>query len=121
MADSLCALVRLVWEKMQLAGESGSLLKIEEELQEAIRVGQEVWEEKLPLFRLTEFSLTEQPKESYIRFLPGEEVSFWQRAESLVMAALHDFAAYASNGQRLLRRLFVDDAEQGFACVDLCR
>ena len=121
MADSLCTFVRLVWEGMRLAGEAGSLLKIEEELQEAIRVGQEAWEEKLPLFRLTEFSLTEHPRESYVRFLPGEEVSFWQRAESLVMAALDDFAAYASNGQRLLRRLFVDDAEQGFAFVDLCR
>ena len=41
MADSLCILVRLVWDKMQLAGEAGSLLKIEEELQEAIRRGQE--------------------------------------------------------------------------------
>src|SRR5439155_3503267 len=34
MADRLCELVRLVWDKMQLAGEAGSLLKIEEELQE---------------------------------------------------------------------------------------
>ena len=32
MADSLSDLVRTVWEKMRLAGEAGSLLKIEEEL-----------------------------------------------------------------------------------------
>ena len=32
MADSLCQLVRIVWEAMKLAGEAGSLLKIEEEL-----------------------------------------------------------------------------------------
>ena len=37
------------------------------------------------------------------------------------MAALHDFAAYAGNGERLLRGLFVNDAVQGFAFVDLCR
>src|SRR5262245_9865871 len=36
MADRLCELVRLVWDKMELAGETGSLLKIEEELQDAI-------------------------------------------------------------------------------------
>jgi hypothetical protein len=41
MADSLCDLVRLVWEKMRLAGEAGSLLKIEGELQGAIRKGQQ--------------------------------------------------------------------------------
>ena len=59
MVESLTELVRLVWDKMQLAGEAGSLLKIEEELQEAVRKGQEEWEEKQPLFRFTEFSLTE--------------------------------------------------------------
>jgi hypothetical protein len=121
MADTLCTLVQLVWDKMQLAGEAGSLLKIEEELQGAIRKGQEEWEEKQPLFRVTEFSLREAGKESYFRFVPGEGVSFWERAESLVMAALHDFANYAGNGKQLQRRLFVEDAVQGFAFVDLCR
>ena len=63
MADSLSDLVRTVWEKMRLAGEAGSLLKIEEELQDAIRRGQDEWEERLPLFRFTEYGLSEQPKE----------------------------------------------------------
>jgi len=121
MADSLCELVRVVWDRMQLAGEAGSLLKVEEELQEAIRKGQDEWEEKQPLFRITEFSLREEPKESYLRFVPGEGISFWQRAEALVMAALHDFASYAQNGKQLQRRLFAEDAVQGFAFVDVCR
>src|SRR5437868_10732053 len=106
---------------MQLEGEAGSHLKIEEELQGAIRRGQEEWEEKQPLFRITEFGLREEPKESYLRFVPGEGVSFWERAESLVMAALHDFATYAENGRQLQRRLFAEDAVQGFAFVDFCR
>ena len=59
MADSLSDLVRTVWEKMRLAGEAGSLLKIEEELQDAIRRGQDEWEERLPLFRFTEYGLSE--------------------------------------------------------------
>ena len=42
-----------------VGGRGGRLLKIEEELQDAIRRGQEEWEEKQPLFRFTEFSLTE--------------------------------------------------------------
>ena len=121
MADRLCELVRLVWEKMKLAGEVGSLLKIEEELQDAIRQGQEEWEENQPLFRISQYSLTEERQEKFIRFVSGEGVSFWERAEALVMAALNDFAAYASNGHKLLRKLFVNDAMQGFAFVDVCR
>jgi hypothetical protein len=125
MADRLCELVRLVWEKMQLAGEAGSLLKIEEELQEAIRQGQEEFEEKNPLFRVTEYSLSEEPTEHYYRLVPGdvedERVSFWDMAERLVLAALQDYAAYAANGNLLQRQLFVEDAIRGFAFVDLCR
>jgi hypothetical protein len=121
MADSLSELVRLVWDKMQLAGEAGSLLKIEKELQEAIRNGQEEWEEKQPLLRISELSLREEPKDGYLRFVVGEGVNFWERAEALVMAALHDFAAFASNGKGIQRRLFVDDALRGFAFVDLSR
>jgi len=121
MADRLCELVRLVWDRMQLAGEAGSLLKIEEELQEAIRKGQEEWEEDQPLFRVTQYALSEEPQEKYVRFVPGEGVSFWERSEALVMAALDDFAEYAANGRKLLRKLFVDDAIRGFAFVDVCR
>ena len=121
MVESLNDLVRLVWDKMQMAGEAGSLLKIEEELQQAVRKGQEEWEEKQPLFRFTEFNLTETPKESYVRFLPEEDVSFWQRAEALVLEALRDYARHAANGGRLQRQLFAEDAAQGFAFIDLCQ
>jgi hypothetical protein len=121
MVESLNELVRLVWDKMQLAGEAGSLLKIEEELQQAIRIGQEEWEEKQPLFRFTEFSLMEEPNESYVRYLPGQEVSFWQRAEALVLEALRDYARHAANGGRLQRTLFAEDAEHGFAFIDTCQ
>jgi Eco57I restriction-modification methylase len=121
MADRLCELVHLVWDRMKLAGEAGSLLKIEEEIQEAIRTGQVEWEADQPLFRVTQYALTEEPQEKYIRFVPGEGVSFWERAEALVMAALDDFAEYAANGRKLLRTLFVDDAMRGFAFVDVCR
>ena len=49
MADSLCGLVKAVWDAMTLAGEAGSLLKIEEALATAIEGGRDEWEEKLPL------------------------------------------------------------------------
>jgi len=121
MADRLCELVRLVWNQMKLAGEAGTLLRIEQELQVAIRKGQEEWEEDQPLFRVTQYALTEEPREKFTRIVPDEGVSFWERAEALVMAALDDFAEYTANGRGLLRKLFVNDAMRGFAFVDVCR
>ena len=125
MADSLAGLVRSVWEKMRLAGEAGSLLKIEEELQVAIRKGQDEWEERLPLFRLTEYGLSEEPKERLLRFVlgdaEGERITFWDKADVLVRNALDEFVGFASDGRQFQRQLFAEDARQGLGFVDLCR
>src|SRR5208283_1006571 len=40
--------------------------------------------------------------------------------EGKVVDALHTYAKKSHNGQRLPWRLFSDDAERGFAFVDLC-
>ena len=122
MADALCDLVRTVWEEMKLAGEAGSLLKIEESLTEAIAKGRAEWEEKMPLFRVETFRMTEEkPKVNYTKIIPGEESDFWARAETLVFAALEEYAEKAEDGAGYQRRLFANDAAQGFALIDLCR
>ena len=73
----------------------GSLLKIKEDLQDAIRQGQEEWEERLPLFRYTEYGLSDEPKERLVRFVQGdvegERITFWDKAEALVRKALDEF------------------------------
>jgi hypothetical protein len=122
MAERLSELVRLVWDKMQLAGEAGSLLKIEEDLQEAVRKGQDEWEEQQPLFRFVEYALDEVPREKHVRFAPGADApTFWNKAEALVLEALRDYARHAANDGRLQRQLFADDAQQGFAFIDICQ
>jgi len=125
MAEALCDLVRTVWHEMKLAGEAGSLLKIEESLAEAIAKGKQEWEEKLPLFRVTEFGLTEEtqatPKVKYYKSVPGEEEDFWNRAEAMVLAALEDYAEQAQGTQAVRKRMFVDDAARGLAFIDLIR
>ncbi len=125
MADSLSVLVRTVWDNMRLAGEAGSLLKIEEELQDAIRKGQDEWEERLPLFRYAEYGLSEEPKERLVRFVPGdlqgERTTFWDKAEGLVLQALKEFVERASSNGQYQRHLFVEDAKQGLGFVDVCR
>ncbi len=121
MADALCDLVRTVWEEMKLAGEAGSLLKIEESLTEAIAKGQAEWEDKMPLFRVETFRMTEEkPKVNYVKMIPGEESDFWARAETLVFAALEEYAEKTEDGAGYQRRLFANDAAQGFALIDLC-
>ena len=56
MADALAKLVRTVWQEMELAGEAGSLLKIEETLHNAITTARKESEEKSPLFRVLEYA-----------------------------------------------------------------
>ena len=111
MADSLCELVRLVWEKMR-TGERGREPAEDRGRTRGDPQGEQEWEEKQPLFRITEFGVTEQAKESYVRIVPGEGVTFWERAEArLVSAALEDFADYASDGKAFQRKFFKKELE----------
>ena len=125
MADTLCDLVRVVWEEMKLAGEAGALLKIEESLAAAIQAARDEWEQQ-PLFRVETFRLAEdgeretKPKVNYTRDVPGEAVDFWTWAETLVLAALAQYAEQATSDS-YVRRLFAADAARGFAFIDVCR
>jgi hypothetical protein len=123
MADSLAELVTAVWNSMRLAGEMGSLLKIDRDLQAAVEQGRAEWEGRLPLFRVIEYGLEHgvvaPVKENYVRLVPGEQDDFWNKAESLVLQALADYADSATAADTTRRRLFADDAARGFAFADL--
>ena len=95
MADSLADLVRAVWNGMELAGELGSLLKIELRLQHAIAEGQKEWEQRLPLFRVVEYGLGGETKEKYVRFVEGRDKDFWSKAEQLTLHALRQICGEA--------------------------
>ena len=106
-------LVKTVFDKMQLAGEAGTLLKIEEEIRTAIDDAKEKWEnsgEELP-------GLEADPGNSDLRSLTFD---FWDSAEERIYAALRDYAESAEAGD-YQRRLFAEDAAHGFAFIDLCR
>ena len=77
---------------MKLAGEAGSLLKIEEELAAAIDRGRDEWEEKLPLFRVTEYGIGDRGRETFYRHVPGEERDFWDCGD-LTLRAIEEYAA----------------------------
>jgi len=118
-------LVEVVFDKMKLAGEAGSLLKIEEEIKGAISTAREQCEatpkpEQAGLFPDLE---RPKPKQQEIRFdVSGiDDVRFWEQAEDSILEALKEYAERMENGRAIRRRLFAEDAARGFAFIDLCR
>jgi hypothetical protein len=116
-------LVQVIFEKMKLAGEAGSLLKIEEQIADAVAHAKKKWlsgpkpEQGLlfanaPLLQQGELDLD---------FSGITDEAFWERAEELIYTSLQSYAEQAENGHGYQRRLFADDAARGFALIDLCR
>jgi len=117
-------LVDVVFEKMKLAGEAGSLLKIEDEIKDAVAKARKQWmevpksEQQLLFPGLSD----PRPKQQELRFdLKGiTDKAFLDRAEDEIIAALRQYAEKASNGRGFRRRLFAEDAARGFSFVDVC-
>lgn len=116
-------LVRVVFEKMKLAGEAGSLLKIEEEIAGAVAEAKKQWlaGPKAEQGRLFAEDKRPEQKELGLDLSGITEETFWEKAEERIYAALKAYAEQAENGRGYQRRLFADDAARGFALIDLCR
>ncbi len=114
-----------VFEKMKLAGEAGSLLKIEEEIKDAVAAAGKQWREgPKPEQQILFPSMdTPRPKQQELRFdVKGiTDERFWDQAEDRILDALKEYAERAENGHATRRRLFAEDAARGFAFIDLCR
>lgn len=105
-------------EAMQLAGELGSLLRIDRALESAVAEArrQFVEEEQLQL------PVFEQPAQQLGFDLSGiSDASFFDSAEERIVAALATYAAQAPASMSVRRRLFAEDAAQGIAFIDLIR
>jgi len=115
-----------VFEKMKLAGEAGSLLKIEEEIKSAVAAAVQQWREE-PKPEQQRLFLTDivgpNPKQLKLRFdVQGiTDERFWEQAENRILEALRVYAERAENGHTVQRRLFAEDLARGFAFIELCR
>jgi hypothetical protein len=118
-------LVRTVWDKLQLAGEAGSLLKIEEEIAESLYEARRAALVDSPPYQVPLLERDQRPVQIPLTLATEEEQAFWAHAEQQLLDALRDYATRAEYGladsRATQRRLFADDAAQGFSLIDLCR
>ncbi|MBZ5596028.1 MAG: BREX-1 system adenine-specific DNA-methyltransferase PglX [Acidobacteriia bacterium] len=117
-------LVRVVFDKMALAGEAGSLLRVEEEIAVAVAEAKRQWGAGTKAEQMLLWPEARRPKaEQGILFdTTGiTEETFWHDAEERLLEELSRYARHAENGRGVARRLFAEDAAQGFAFVDVCR
>lgn len=113
-------LVLEVWEKMKLAGEAGSLLKIEQEISEAVRKAREKLA-ALPAAVQLELFPSDRPQQLRLPLdrRDLDDRAFWAEAGERVVAALRGYVQQAMREQHTARRLFAEDALQGIAFIDL--
>jgi hypothetical protein len=113
--------VEVVFDKMKLAGEAGSLLKIEEEIRDAVTDARRQWLAGPVSVQQSLFGEEKQVVQQRFDFSGITDAQFFEQAEAKVIDALRNYAEKSENGHRLQRRLFTEDAVRGFAFVDLCR
>jgi hypothetical protein len=117
-------LLETVFDCMALAGEAGSLLRIEEEIRSAIAEAKRLWKagpqyEQHGLFAQALPSIEQVGLALDLSGITDKQ--FWTQAERRIYASLQDYAERAEDRSSLQRRLFANDAAQGFAFIDICR
>lgn len=117
-------LLEMIFDRMTLAGEAGSLLRIDEEIRTIIADAKRLWKEGPKPEQVSLFSEPgDKDGQGEMRLdLSGiTDEQFWERAEQRIYDALEAYAEQTENGGGFQRRLFADDAAQGFAFIDICR
>lgn len=114
-------IVEAVCEKMRAAGDIGSLLKIEREIEVALKKAKAAWlgspQQELPGLSIENKATSRD--QSDLSDIADE--AFWHEAEGRIYGTLQGYAELATNGAGFRRALFAHDAAQGFAFIDVCR
>jgi hypothetical protein len=114
-------LLERIFDRMSLAGEAGSLLRIEEEIRAAVAHASAHAQSQSSPHQTRLWSGDERPEQADLDLRGLNDEQFWKRAEQRIYDALEAYAEQAENGGGFQRRLFADDAAHGFAFIDLCR
>lgn len=115
-------LFRQIVKEMELAGEAGSLLKIEESIAGAVteaRQQYQQWQQKLATGYLPGFE--PMAMQGTLDLSGIDDEGFFNEMEERMIETLRGYAEQAQNGQAYQRRLFAEDAARGFGFIDVCR
>jgi hypothetical protein len=117
-------LVTSIWDLMKMAGETGLLLRIEEDIDKKINVIAEELSEETKGSQLKLDS-------SEAQLLVAERAAFYstkkyrdtflENASTEVFKILKLLAETANEGEAYQKLLFADDAARGFAFIELCK
>lgn len=127
-------LLESVFEKMQIAGEAGALLQIEEEIRSLVHEARDAWRQlgkrSGELFSEAELARSDLRAGTQLKLDLGSwsldalsgipDAEFWEQAEERIYEALRVFSEKADS-TGFQRRLFAEDAARGFAFIDVCR
>jgi hypothetical protein len=113
-------LFRHMVASMSLAGEMGTLLRPEVELGHEIgRARAEFISQRVPSQVLPGFE--DLVKQGELDLSGIDDDTFFIEAEQRLIDALHEYAARSAGAQAARRRMFVEDAGQGVALLELLR
>jgi hypothetical protein len=117
-------LLESIFDKMQLAGEAGYLLRIEEEIRNIISEGRKAWKQhaihQKELFTPADIEGFGKTVASLFADIENLATDFWTDIERRVYVSLHRYAMQTEDIRGIQRRLFAQDMAAGFAFIDLC-
>jgi hypothetical protein len=117
---TIAQMVTAIFEEMKLAGEAGSLLKIEQEISSLVAAAKKQFHDNPPdkKTQMQLFGDADSGKQQLEFDLSGiTEEQFFERAEEEIYEALRKYASETSEGG-FRRKLFANDAEKGFAFIE---
>ena len=117
-------LVTAIWDLMKMAGETGLLLRIEEEIDRNINeiaadLSKDAKDSQLEL-GADERTMKAAERAAFYSTKKYRD-SFLENAASEVFRILKELSETATNGEAYQKLLFADDAARGFAFIELCR
>jgi hypothetical protein len=116
-------LVLHLWQQMQLAGETGVVLRIEHEIRQEIGRIERDWNTLAKTNQGNLFDAEAQAEAEQIGNLNDrhQREQFFEKAEHEVLDHLRRLAESSTTEDAYQKLLFADDTARGFAFIELCR
>jgi hypothetical protein len=113
----LADLFRQMTAEMRLAGELGTLLRVDDAIATTLTKAREEYVQQATTQHLP--GLAPPRRQEELDFSEIDDVRFFEEAEAMLLDALRRFSESAGGGGGVRRWLFADDAAQGIALIEL--